>query len=91
MLDRLPIPSRVAARKAVHEFAANLVNKIGLSNTKNITDKITVGSALVAARDSGVLTEQQFRDNAVIVFVAGHENPQLLITSLLYLLAKYQV
>lgn len=90
MLDMLPIPSRVAARKKVHEFAANLVAKVTASNEKHDMTNVTVGSALVTARAVGELTEQQFRDNAVIVFVAGHENPQLAITSLLYLLAKDQ-
>lgn len=90
MLDLLPIPSRVAARKIVHEFAANLVAKVTASNEKHDMTNVTVGSALVTARAVGELTEQQFRDNAVIVFVAGHENPQLAITSLLYLLAKDQ-
>lgn len=100
-LDCLPIPSRIAARAAVHKFAANLVAKItevhgtkdGSSSKENIkiSSNITVGSALTIAKEKGELTEQQFRDNAVIVFVAGHENPQLLITSLLYLLAKNNV
>jgi unspecific monooxygenase len=100
-LDCLPIPSRVAARAAVHSFAANLVAKIteahgtkssGRDESNDDSAKnITVGSALVSAKEAGELTEQQFRDNAVIVFVAGHENPQLLITSLLYLLAKNKV
>lgn len=100
-LDRLPIPSRIAARAAVHKFAANLVAEItkvhgtkgGNSSEKDTKDasNITVGSALAIAKEKGELTEQQFRDNAVIVFVAGHENPQLLITSLLYLLAKNKV
>lgn len=90
-LDALPIPSRVAARKMVHEYTANLVAKIKADHAKSdYTDYSTVGSALVNARENGVLTEKQFRDNASIVFIAGHENPQLLITSLLYLLAKDQ-
>lgn len=91
ILDQLPIPSRVAAHKAVRDFAANLVEKVSSGHAKSDNNNVTVGSALVAARDSGVITEQQLRDNAVIVFVAGHENPQLLITSMLYILAKDQV
>lgn len=90
MLDMLPIPGRIAARKAVHDFSANLVSKITSGQSKLDQSEVTVGADLVAARNNGDLTEQQFRDNAVIVFVAGHENPQLLITSLFYLLAKDQ-
>ncbi len=30
-------------------------------------------------------------DNLVILLIAGHENPQLLLTSLIYILGKYRV
>jgi unspecific monooxygenase len=46
---------------------------------------------LLAARYSGVLTEQQFRDNVTILFIAGQENPELAVISTLYLLAKNRV
>ncbi|QLI74154.1 Cytochrome P450-DIT2 [Metarhizium brunneum] len=45
---------------------------------------------LLSARDSGQLTEKQFRDNLAVLFVAGQENPQLAILSTMYLLAKHQ-
>lgn len=50
-----------------------------------------LGSRLFAARESGVLTHKQFRDNLNVVFVAGQENPQLAMLSALYLLGKYPV
>ncbi|KAF7596208.1 hypothetical protein BBP40_002740 [Aspergillus hancockii] len=48
-----------------------------------------LGARLLAARDHGVLTQKQFRDNLNVLFVAGQENPQLLLISILYLLAKH--
>ena len=35
------------------------------------------------------LTEKQFLDNAIILMIAGHENPLLLMLSLLYVVSKY--
>ena len=46
---------------------------------------------MIAARDSQLLSERQFRDNMVSVFLAGHENPQLLLTSMIFLLGEHQV
>ncbi len=53
------------------------------------TDKL--GSRLIAAREMNMLSEQQFRHNMVSIFLAGHENPQLALVSMMYLLGKHQV
>ena len=50
-----------------------------------------LGCRMVAARKTGTLSEQQFRHNMISIFLAGHENPQLLLTSLVFLLAENQV
>ena len=49
----------------------------------------TPGQRLLAAHDQGLLTPLQLRHNLVSVFLAGHENPQLLLVSAMYLLAKH--
>lgn len=77
-------------RKEVHKFADNLCDQIRRNNEKLDDDgEITVAKSMVAAEALGTFTGKMFRDNAVIVFVAGHENPQLFLTSLLYVCAKY--
>lgn len=43
---------------------------------------------MIAARNAGTLSEQQFRHNCISIFLAGHENPQLLLTSMIFLLGK---
>lgn len=93
ILDRLPIPSRIRARQEVRKFADNLCDQIRRSNEKLVEDdgEITVAKSMIIAEDQGMFTKKMFRDNAVIVFVAGHENPQLSLTSLLYICAKYPV
>lgn len=105
LLDRFAafIPSRARARQLVKKFSDELETRVLKSHDANDPDhhhqdgtdvlgkSECVGSRLIAARDSGMLTQQQFRDNLNVVFVAGQENPQLLLISTLYLLAKYPV
>lgn len=87
-LDKLPIPSRVRARNTVRVFKEQYCAKIEREITpENLT---RLGPVLSEAFHAAEITEKQFQDNAVIALVAGHENPQLLITSLLYVLAKYE-
>lgn len=89
ILDKLPIPSRIRAREQVHKFAENLCNTIRRSNEKIDKSELNLSNSMINAVETGILTEKQFRDNAVILFVAGHENPQLFLTSLLYVCAKH--
>lgn len=86
-LDILPIPSRKVARQAVSEFRDYFCNLVKESQRSN-QDPNTVGAKLVAALNEGSLTEMQFNDNAMITMIAGHENPQLLLNSLLYVLGS---
>ena len=82
--DQFPIPSRQKARIEVKNFRHFYCNI--LKNTKSTSDLVF---NLKKALKEGGITEKQFSDNAVIIMVAGHENPQLLLSSLLYVLAKY--
>ncbi|CAI5755541.1 unnamed protein product [Candida verbasci] len=53
-------------------------------------EMIKSGNKLAAkALVNSNLTHKQFLDNAIILMVAGHENPLLLMQSLLYVIAKY--
>lgn len=82
--DQFPIPSRQKARHEVKNFRLFYCNI--LKETKSTSDLVF---NLKKALEDGVISEKQFADNAVIIMVAGHENPQLLLSSLLYVLAKY--
>lgn len=88
-LDKLPIPSRIKAREEVDKFRSYFTNKIKDEQSKPGANKESAGYKLYEALQKGKITEQQFTDNAVIILVAGHENPQLFFTSILYVLAKY--
>ncbi|KAE8407481.1 cytochrome P450 [Aspergillus pseudonomiae] len=89
VLDRFGrlIPCRVRARNMVEQFSAALERSV--RHGQGSPQPANLGARLIAARDSGVLTEKQFRDNLKVLFVAGQENPQLLLISMLYLLAKH--
>lgn len=88
LLDRLPIPMRVEARKAVRAFKESYCRTI--INERSPENCTRLGTALANAYEDGIITKKQFEDNAIIVLVAGHENPQLLLTSLLYVSAKFK-
>lgn len=88
-LDGLPIPSRNKARNDVDSFRSYFTNKVKEAQSEPEAKKDLAGFKLFEALQMGKITEQQFADNVVIILVAGHENPQLLFTSVLYVLAKY--
>ncbi|KZF20229.1 Dit2 protein [Xylona heveae TC161] len=91
-LDALPIPSRKKARRTVQVFRDEFCKMVQKSHAGNCcsTESDNLGCRLISARKKSVLREKQFQDNMVISFVAGHENPQLLLSTLIYLLAKHQ-
>ncbi|TDZ29811.1 Cytochrome P450-DIT2 [Colletotrichum spinosum] len=96
-------PSRARARDVVARFKNELKRSLILAHrthththtqtqTQTQTEKPLsegLGGRMVRALDSGLWTEKQFLDNLTVTFVAGQENPQLLMTSALYLLAKH--
>ncbi|KAI9653344.1 MAG: cytochrome P450-dit2 [Alyxoria varia] len=101
-LDRLSnyIPSRRLARKLVRRFDSSLLSAIRSTHANSKLDTLDEASSLgpsspvlarrlIAARNSGLMTEKQFRDNLAITYIAGHENPQILMITLLYLLGKH--
>lgn len=94
-LDRLPFPSRTRARRLAYDLTNQLVLTLEHGAKGDTTSynhqQNKLCRRLLCARDSAELTEKQFRDNITVLFVAGQENPQLAITSTMYLLAKHQV
>ncbi|KJZ71016.1 hypothetical protein HIM_09595 [Hirsutella minnesotensis 3608] len=93
-LDRWGLPSRERARSLGSHFTDHLVAALEKGASCKGSDGTdgtdgSLAARLLEARSSGLWTEQQFRDNVTVLFVAGQENPQLAIISTIYLLAKY--
>lgn len=80
-------PSRAKARQVVAKFKNEL--KGSLAHQKPTGDGL--GRRMLRAWESGMWNEKQLLDNLTVTFVAGQENPQLLMTSTLYVLAKHPV
>ncbi|KAJ5581282.1 hypothetical protein N7450_007583 [Penicillium hetheringtonii] len=94
VLDRLSsiIPCRTKARSLVREFTDLLQVVILLNSDSNDEKRKSVnclGARLESAWREGILNIKQLRDNLNVLYVAGQENPQLLMISSLYLLGKY--
>ncbi|SCU88619.1 LAMI_0D10748g1_1 [Lachancea mirantina] len=89
-LDLLPIPSRTKARKDVEHFRTLLVDEVEHNIVTNYRFEQTsfAVSDLIRTYNREEITRNQLINNIVIMMVAGHENPQLLMTSCLYMLAK---
>lgn len=84
-LDELPIPSRIKAKNEValfRYFFANLLRDLKSKNSNFAANR------LIDAENNGQINLKQFIDNAIILMVAGHENPLLLILSLFYVICK---
>lgn len=92
-LDHLPIPSRKHARGLVKTFRDQLCQTVrdGHKACSHDNSVDALATRMIRARETGRWSEQQFRDNMISVFLAGHENPQLLLTSMMYLLGKDEV
>ncbi|KAI5968301.1 DIT2 [Candida margitis] len=87
-VEKYPIPSRIKAKREVEGFR-NWFGQTLLSKY-NPERENSAATKLVQALHNDKLTQKQFFDNAIIIMVAGHENPLLLMLSLLYVLAKHQ-
>lgn len=87
--DILPIPSRMKAQRSVSGFRQLLSNLVKNSNTTSLKAN-SAGSMLTRALETGRFTSKEFTDNVMIIMIAGHENPQLLLSSLVYILSKHR-
>ncbi|BCS29504.1 cytochrome P450 monooxygenase xanG [Aspergillus puulaauensis] len=93
-LDHLNLSTRQEARKLVAEFTDELCNTVQKGHTDCHSHEKAVpknlGCRLLRAHETGMLTERQLRHNMISTFLAGHENPQLLLISALFLLADHR-
>lgn len=89
--DLLYLPQRQRAFKDVKNFRNILVERVRKEMIDNYNFEQTsfVVNDLIKAYNNEIIDYTQLTDNIVILLVAGHENPQLLISTCLYLLAKF--
>lgn len=89
--DMLPIPSRIRGFKEVENFREELVSKVQNDLIKNYRFEQTTfaSSDLIRAFNREDLNYKQLCDNMTIMLIAGHENPQVALTSVFYFLAKF--
>jgi unspecific monooxygenase len=99
-LDTLGLPNRERARASASTFTDFIVDavrkecddsKARKTDQSSQKSRRELSQRLVNACSNGEITEQQFRNNLTITFVAGQENPELALVSTLYLLAKNPV
>jgi cytochrome P450 len=94
MLERwFTIPSREKAKVLVRSFKSQLVSTVLSAHNKHPhkagMDTSDLGCRLVTAYEQGIISRYHFQQNLVAAFIAGHENPQILLLSLLLLLADH--
>ncbi|OBA25754.1 cytochrome P450 [Hanseniaspora valbyensis NRRL Y-1626] len=93
-LDNLPIKSRQITKQNIDSFKENLFLQIQSNLISNFRYEqesyLNPAANLIKNNAKGALTKKELLDNLTILLVAGHENPQLLLTSLIFILAKYK-
>jgi cytochrome P450 len=86
-LDYLPFKVRKIGRTLNVHFRDTLraAVKKGHDHCCNENDKRSVACRLIGSHREGILSDKELDDNLVSTFLAGHENPQLCLMSLIYL------
>ncbi|CAO2654301.1 Nn.00g110340.m01.CDS01 [Neocucurbitaria sp. VM-36] len=91
-LDYLPFKIRKLGRALNKQFRSTLRTAITKGHTQHVcneNDKRNVACRLIGSHREGLLTDKDLDDNLVSTFLAGHENPQLVLMSLMYLLGAH--
>ncbi|KAH7390677.1 putative cytochrome P450 [Pyrenochaeta sp. MPI-SDFR-AT-0127] len=91
-LDHLPLKVRKLGRMLNRQFRDTLRTSITNGHTHHVcneNDRSNVACRLLGSHREGILTDKDLDDNLVSTFLAGHENPQIALMSLLYLLGSH--
>lgn len=91
-LDYLPSKARNLGRALSKQFRSTLRTAIAKGHTHHIcneNEKKNVACRLLGSHREGILADKDLDDNLVSTFLAGHENPQLALMSLMYLLGTH--
>ncbi|KAH5299589.1 hypothetical protein HBI12_197800 [Parastagonospora nodorum] len=93
LLDHFKLASREEARRLVNKFKKELCEKV-LSGHQHKHEKGMesnhLGCRLVTAYEQGLINRYHLQQNCLSMFLAGHENPQILLLSLMRMLAEHQ-
>ncbi|KAH7115223.1 putative cytochrome P450 [Dendryphion nanum] len=89
-LDHFSLKSRQVGREIVRTFRNTLRNQVAKGHN-HVCDHTSqnLGCRLLGAHREGIFNDKQLGDNLVSTFLAGHENPQLALMSLMYLLGAH--
>ena len=94
LLDWLPRPKKLRFRKAKRELDEIIFEIIRKRRASGITpedDPTLLGMYLAARDDDGSgMSDEQLRDEAITIFLAGHETTANLLTFAFYLLYRNQ-
>lgn len=91
-LDYLPLEVRKLGRRLNKQFRSTLRTAITKGHDQHVcneNDNRNVACRLIGSHREGILTDKDLDDNLVSTFLAGHENPQLCLMSLMYLLGAH--
>lgn len=90
-LDHLPLKMRQLGRTLNRNFRSTLRTSITKKHDHvcDSNNHKNVACRLIGAYDEGILSDKDLEDNMVSTFLAGHENPQLALMSLMYLLGAH--
>ena len=92
LLERLPLPATLRFRKARARLDATIYRVID-ERRKSGTDRGDLLSMLLLAQDTegdgGGMTDLQLRDEAMTIFLAGHETTANALTWTWYLLSRH--
>lgn len=86
---KVPTPRNLRLRQAVQHIDEVVYRMIARKRDEGLGDDLL--STLIAACDDGGqgMTDQQLRDEAVTLFLAGHETTALALAHTIYLISKY--
>jgi cytochrome P450 len=92
VLDHLPLKIRKLGRQLNKEFRSTLRTAITKGHSQHVcneNDNRNLACRLIGSHREGILHDKDLDDNFVSTFLAGHENPQLALMSLMYLLGSH--
>ncbi len=87
--ESVPTPGNLRARRAVKRLDAILYGLIDQRRAREGDDLLSILLRARDEQDGSGMTDQQLRDEAMTLFLAGHETTALALTYTLYLLAGH--
>ncbi|KAH7081507.1 putative cytochrome P450 [Paraphoma chrysanthemicola] len=91
-LDHLPLKTRKLGRELNKQFRNTLRSAVAKGHEHHVcneNDNRSVACRLMGSQREGLLSQKEMDDNLVSTFLAGHENPQLVLMSLMYLVGAH--